>query len=108
MGNQFRRQATNLPCAGGLTGLICAVETDGSALCVVMDYKSGGKKLDAILVEHGVQLQLLAYLNVLRHWPNPQTLLGAARLIPAGVFHVNLRGQYESGSTRAEALAEAG
>jgi ATP-dependent helicase/DNAse subunit B len=32
-----------------------------------MDYKSGGKKLDAILVEHGVQLQLLAYLNALRH-----------------------------------------
>jgi ATP-dependent helicase/nuclease subunit B len=28
-------------------------------------------------------------------------------LIPAGVFHVNLRGQYESGSTRAEALADA-
>ncbi len=82
-------------------------ETDDSALCVVMDYKSGGKKLDAILVEHGVQLQLLAYLNALRHWPNPQTLLGAARLIPAGVFHVNLRGQYESGSTRAEALADA-
>jgi ATP-dependent helicase/nuclease subunit B len=81
--------------------------TDDSALVVVMDYKSGGKKLDAILVEHGVQLQLLAYLNALRHWPNPQTLLGAARLIPAGVFHVNLRGQYESGSTRAEALADA-
>ncbi|MGA3162657.1 MAG: PD-(D/E)XK nuclease family protein [Verrucomicrobiota bacterium] len=82
-------------------------ETGDSALCVVMDYKSGGKKLDAILVEHGVQLQLLAYLNALRHWPNPQTLLEAARLIPAGVFHVNLRGQYESGSTRAEALADA-
>ena len=37
-------------------------ETDGRALCVVMDYKSGQKKLDKILVEHGVQLQLLAYL----------------------------------------------
>jgi ATP-dependent helicase/nuclease subunit B len=82
-------------------------ETSDSALCVVMDYKSGGKKLDAILVEHGVQLQLLAYLNALRHWPNPQTLLGTARLIPAGVFHVNLRGQYASGGTRAEALADA-
>ena len=82
-------------------------ETDGSALCVVMDYKSGGKKLDAILIEHGVQLQLPAYLNALRHWPNPQALLRAARLIPAGVFHVNLRGQYESGGTRAEALADA-
>jgi len=77
------------------------------ALCVVMDYKSGNQKLDAILIEHGVQLQLLAYLNALRHWPNPRVLLGTARLVPAGVFYVNLRGQYESGGTRAEVLAEA-
>jgi ATP-dependent helicase/nuclease subunit B len=85
-------------------------ETDDSALCVVMDYKSGGRKqkLDAILVEHGVQLQLLAYLNALRYWPNPRALLGTARLVPAGVFYVNLRGQYENGGTRTEVLTEAG
>ena len=44
-------------------------EADGRALCVVMDYKSGQKKLDKILVEHGVQLQLLAYLAAIRNWP---------------------------------------
>jgi ATP-dependent helicase/nuclease subunit B len=81
---------------------------EGDALCVVMDYKSGGQKLDAILIEHGVQLQLLAYLNALRHWLDPRALLGTARLVPTGVFYVNLRGQYESGGTRAEILAEAG
>ena len=43
-----------------------------AALALVLDYKSSGKKLDAILVEHGVQLQLLTYLNVLRHWPDPR------------------------------------
>ena len=79
-----------------------------TALALVMDYKSGGKKLDAILVEHGVQLQLLAYLNVLRHWADPRSVLGVARLVPAGVFYVNLRGQYESGNTRAEVLDDAG
>ena len=73
-----------------------------------MDYKSGGKKLDAILVEHGVQLQLLAYLNALRHWKNPRGIFGVNRLIPAGVFYVNLRGEYKSGDTRAEILAAAG
>jgi ATP-dependent helicase/nuclease subunit B len=83
-------------------------QAGGDVLCVVMDYKSGGKKLDAVLIEHGVQLQLLAYLNALQHWPNPQALLKAARLIPTGVFYVNLRGQYESGGTRTEVLAEAG
>jgi ATP-dependent helicase/nuclease subunit B len=82
-------------------------QAGGDTLCVVMDYKSGGQKLDAILIEHGVQLQLLAYLNALRHWLDPRALLKAARLIPAGVFYVNLRGQYESGGTRDEALEDA-
>jgi ATP-dependent helicase/nuclease subunit B len=75
-----------------------------SALAVVMDYKSGGKKWDAVLVEHGVQLQLPAYLNALRHWKNTRKKFGADRLIPAGVFFVNLRGQFEGGKTRDEVL----
>jgi ATP-dependent helicase/nuclease subunit B len=82
-------------------------ETGDRALCVVMDYKSGQNKLDKVLIEHGVQLQLLAYLAAVRHWPDPRALFGVQQLIPAGIFYVNLRGQYESGSTRAEALADA-
>ena len=82
-------------------------ETGDRALCVVMDYKSGQRKLDKILVEHGVQLQLLAYLAAVRHWPDPHALFGVQQLIPAGVFYVNLRGQYEGGGTRDEALADA-
>jgi len=78
-----------------------------AALALVMDYKSSSKKLDAILVEHGVQLQLLAYLNVLRRWADPRGVLGVAHLVPAGVFYVNLRGQYQSGHTRVEALDNA-
>ena len=74
---------------------------------VVMDYKSGRRKLEKILVEHGVQLQLLAYLAAVRDWPDPRALLGVSQLIPAGVFYVNLRGQYEHGDTRDEALADA-
>ncbi len=79
----------------------------GDALCVVVDYKSSEKKLDALLVANGLQLQLLAYLNVLRRWPAPQPLFGAARLVPAGVFYVNLRGRYEGQPNRTAALAEA-
>ena len=29
-----------------------------------------------MLVENGVQLQLLAYLDALRHWKNPQEIFG--------------------------------
>jgi ATP-dependent helicase/nuclease subunit B len=81
-------------------------DTGGSAWCVVMDYKSGRQKLDQVLVEHGVQLQLLGYLAAVRRWSNPRALPGVERLVPAGVFYVNLRGQYDSGDTRAEVLAD--
>jgi ATP-dependent helicase/nuclease subunit B len=78
-----------------------------NAWCVVMDYKSGQRKLDKILVEHGIQLQLPAYLAAVCHWPDPRGLFGVGRLIPAGVFYVNLRGQYEGSGTRNEALEDA-
>ena len=38
----------------------------GNTFAVVVDYKSSPKKLDALKVANGLQLQLLAYLNVLR------------------------------------------
>jgi ATP-dependent helicase/nuclease subunit B len=82
-------------------------KNSGDALALVLDYKSSRKKLDKVLVEQGVQLQLLAYLNVLRHWKNPQAVFGVKQLIPAGVFYVNLRGEYQSSGTRAEILADA-
>src|ERR1017187_9971222 len=78
----------------------------GEALAVVTDYKSGGKKLDALLVENGVQLQLLAYLGALRHWKNPSDFFGAEKIIPAGAFYVNLRGDFKSGGSRAEVLGD--
>jgi ATP-dependent helicase/nuclease subunit B len=76
------------------------------ALCVVVDYKSSQKKLDAVLMEHGLQLQLPAYLNVLRQWRDPCALFGVSRLVPVGVFYVNLRGRYESSVSRADALKD--
>jgi len=78
-----------------------------TGLAVIIDYKSGGKKLEPLLVENGVQLQLLAYLNVLRHWPKPDLWPGLQRLEPAGVFYVNLRGAFESGGTRDEVIGGA-
>jgi ATP-dependent helicase/nuclease subunit B len=80
--------------------------TDDTALCVVVDYKSSQKQLDPLLMQHGLQLQLPGYLNVLRHWPDPRGIFGVGRLIPAGVFYVNLRGKYKLGENRDESLAE--
>jgi ATP-dependent helicase/nuclease subunit B len=78
--------------------------TDGTALCAVLDYKSSARRLDPILMAHGIQLQLLAYLNVLRALEVPRTLFGVKQLIPAGVFYVNLRGRYANAKTRSDAL----
>jgi len=86
---------------------LCPDPESGAAACVVVDYKSGRRQLDQVLVEHGVQLQLLAYLTVLRNWPDPSRTFGWARLVPAGVFYVNLRGKYDRESSRLAALGEA-
>jgi len=77
-----------------------------TALCVVVDYKSSHKQLEPILIEHGLQLQLLTYLNVLRQWPNAGAVFGVSHLEPAGVFYVNLRGKYGSEPNRRQALAD--
>jgi ATP-dependent helicase/nuclease subunit B len=86
---------------------LCQNGDGDSALCVVVDYKSSQKQLDSVLMEHGLQLQLPAYLNVLRHWPNPRPIFGVSKLMPAGVFYVNLRGKYERGANRDETLSGA-
>jgi ATP-dependent helicase/nuclease subunit B len=77
----------------------------GPAWAVVLDYKSSARKLDPLLVAHGIQLQLLAYLNVLRSFTETERVFAVKDLRPAGVFYVNLRGQYPSARTRTEALA---
>jgi ATP-dependent helicase/nuclease subunit B len=77
-----------------------------AALAVVTDYKSGGKKLDSLLVQNGIQLQLLAYLGALRHWKNPREVFGAEKIIPAGAFYVNLRGEFKGGGSRAAVLGD--
>lgn len=77
-----------------------------TALCVVVDYKSSRKQLDRVLLAHGLQLQLLGYLNVLRKWTNARSFFGVEHLMPAGVFYVNLHGKYERGKSRLDALAD--
>ena len=78
----------------------------GRALCVVIDYKSSHKQLDALMMHNGLQLQLLTYLGVLRQWPSPKDKFGVERLEPVGVFYVNLRGRFGAERNRVDALTE--
>jgi ATP-dependent helicase/nuclease subunit B len=79
---------------------------DGDPLAVVLDYKSGQQSLDPFLVENGIQLQLPAYLAVLRALPAAARRLGYERIEPVGVFYVTLRGNVPRQSHRRAALAE--
>ncbi len=79
---------------------------DGTALAVVMDYKSRVRKLDETKLRHGLELQLLSYLGVLNQLRDPEKILGVKSLTPAGVFYVPLNGSStRSSSDRAEILA---
>ena len=80
-------------------------DEEDEALAAVIDYKSSVHPLDATKLRHGLQLQLLSYLSVLRHLENPQDVFHVSRLVPAGVFYVGLRGEGGSAPTRGEALA---
>jgi ATP-dependent helicase/nuclease subunit B len=77
------------------------------ALAVIVDYKSSGAKLDPIFMHHGMQLQLLSYLNALLHLPDPKKIFGISRILPAGVFYVPLRARPDSGDTRREVIGRA-
>jgi len=83
---------------------LCRAGAQDEALAVVVDYKSSARKLDKVMMAHGLHLQLPAYLSVLRHLRDAREIFGVARLEPAGVFYVNLRGQFEHGDTRREVL----
>ena len=81
-------------------------QEDGTALCVVLDFKSSARRIDPLLLHNGVQMQLPAYLNMLRGMRDPAPRFGVLRLKPAGVFYVSLRGSYERGARRDEVLAD--
>jgi len=75
------------------------------ALAVVMDYKASLREINRLFVDHGIQLQLPAYIAALRQLDAASTL-GVRKLRPVGGFFVNLRGNYPSAANREEALAD--
>jgi ATP-dependent helicase/nuclease subunit B len=68
----------------------------GRARAVVMDYKSRPRQLDEVKLRHGLELQLLSYLGVVRNLPELRAQLGVSELEPAGVFYINLSPKRDS------------
>jgi ATP-dependent helicase/nuclease subunit B len=77
-----------------------------TSLCVVVDYKSGAKEPNKILLHHGIQQQLTAYLLAITRIPELREKLNAKNLTPAGSFLVPLFASADSQKNRRDALAE--
>ena len=87
---------------------LCRADS-GEALAVVMDYKSSARTLNPAKLHHGLELQLLSYLGVLRHVIEPGKYFGAPRLSPAGAFYIPLNGGGgRPGATRSEIVGGGG
>lgn len=70
------------------------LQVGDAALAVVFDYKrSFGSHLKLDEVYHGLALQLLAYLLVLR---DHSTHTGGPQIVPGGAFYLPLLGKYEA------------
>jgi ATP-dependent helicase/nuclease subunit B len=94
-----------------LRGLIDRVDiaaggNPGEAFAVVVDYKSSQHQVDPVLLANGVQLQLPAYAASLRRIVPAGTFGAVTRLVPVGVFYVNLRSQPPPASSRRDVLGE--
>jgi len=73
--------------------------------CLIVDYKSGPREIDAALLAAGVQMQLPVYLAAFCQLAQQAGWFGQDQLVPAGMFYVNLRGQRQHARSRTEALA---
>ncbi|MBL9169296.1 MAG: PD-(D/E)XK nuclease family protein [Verrucomicrobiales bacterium] len=83
---------------------VCELSGEPGTLAVVVDYKSSNKTLSPVRLEHGLQLQLLSYLGVLKNAPDLTSFLGTAKVDPIGVFYISLKPQRLLSDTRAEGL----
>lgn len=79
-------------------------EDGKSASAVIIDYKSSDHKLETLRMANGLQLQLPAYLAVLRYHPGSATFFGVEHLTPVGAFYANFRGSSSGGKTRRDVL----
>ncbi len=76
----------------------------GTTHYVVIDYKSGVRKLTRLLFERGMEQQLVAYLLAIKGSEKAHELFKATKLEPAGGFFVSLRPEPGKGGNRNEVL----
>ena len=89
MNGSFEPEGFEVSIGGGRIDRLDVCETDREVLVKVIDYKTGGTTFDLLAVYHGLQLQLMVYLDGAlavekRNHPDKE-------VVPAGVFYYNIK-----------------
>lgn len=89
MNGEFEPEGFEVSIGGGRIDRLDVCETDKEVLVKVIDYKTGGTTFDLLAVYHGLQLQLMVYLDGAlavekKNHPDKE-------IIPAGVFYYNIK-----------------
>ena len=86
---EFEPEGFEVSIGGGRIDRLDVCETDKEVLVKVIDYKTGGTTFDLLAVYHGLQLQLMVYMDGAlavekRNHPDKE-------VIPAGAFYYNIK-----------------
>lgn len=84
----FQPIASEMRFRGGKIDRVDICEDDGKIYVKVLDYKTGSKSFDVVALYHGLQLQLMVYLDaavelIKKKYPGRE-------VIPAGVFYYRI------------------
>ncbi|MCP5516926.1 MAG: PD-(D/E)XK nuclease family protein [Verrucomicrobiales bacterium] len=115
-GREARFPAWTAPLGNGvcvaLTGQIDRVDlasdpATGRRLAVIIDYKSGARSPDPVLMRHGLQLQLPLYLRAFEQLAAGAEEFGPGAIEPVGMFYAGLRPERGIARDRAGVWTEA-
>lgn len=86
---EFHPEGFEVAIGGGRIDRLDICETEDKVYVKVMDYKTGGTTFDLLGIYHGLQLQLMVYLDGAleveqRNHPHKE-------IVPAGVFYYNVK-----------------
>lgn len=87
--SEFHPEGFEVSIGGGRIDRLDICETEDKVYVKVMDYKTGGTTFDLLGIYHGLQLQLMVYLDGAleveqRNHPGKE-------IVPAGVFYYNVK-----------------
>lgn len=85
----FRPSAYEMRFANGKIDRVDTCEDGEQVYVKVLDYKTGSKSFDVVALYHGLQLQLMVYMDAAVRWEEKKH--PGKEVIPAGVFYYRIQ-----------------